>query len=208
VGTVEHYGALWLIGPVVRQNRPMDAEHEDRARVVAVSRDSDHRFSKPVVQELTLVEGWGVEGDAHAGTTVQHRSRVARDPSQPNLRQVHLIHAELFDEVAEAGYAVAPGELGENVTTLGIDLLGLPEGTLLHLGDDACVRVTGLRNPCQQINGFEPGLLRKVLGKTEDGVVERKGGVMSVVVSGGVVRHGDAVRVELPEGEQTPLQPV
>lgn len=176
--------------------------------MVAVSRDSDHRFSKPVVQELTLVEGWGVEGDAHAGTTVQHRSRVARDPSQPNLRQVHLIHAELFDEVADAGYAVEPGELGENVTTRGIDLLGLPEGALLHLGDDACVRVTGLRNPCQQINGFEPGLLREVLGKSDDGVVERKGGVMSVVVSGGVVRHGDAVRVELPEGELTPLQPV
>jgi MOSC domain-containing protein YiiM len=208
MGTVEHYGQRFPRTPGVRENRPMNAEHEDRPRVVAVSRDGDHRFSKPVVQELTLVEGWGVEGDAHAGTTVQHRSRVARDPSQPNLRQVHLIHAELFDEVAEAGYAVAPGELGENVTTRGIDLLGLPEGTLLHLGDDACVRVTGLRNPCQQINGFEPGLLREVLGKTEDGVVERKGGVMSVVVSGGVVRHGDAVRVELPEGEQTPLQPV
>ena len=176
--------------------------------MVAVSRDSDHRFSKPVVQELTLVEGWGVEGDAHAGTTVQHRSRVARDPSQPNLRQVHLIHAELFDEVAGAEFAVAPGELGENVTTRGIDLLGLPTGALLHLGDDACVRVTGLRNPCQQINGFEPGLLREVLGKADDGVVERKGGVMSVVVSGGVVRQGDQVRVELPEGEQTPLEPV
>jgi MOSC domain-containing protein YiiM len=186
----------------------MNAEHEDRPCVVAVSRDSDHRFSKPVVQELTLVEGWGVEGDAHAGTTVQHRSRVARDPSQPNLRQVHLIHAELFDEVAEAGFEVAPGQMGENVTTRGIDLLGLPTGALLHLGDSACVRVTGLRNPCQQINGFEPGLLRAVLGKAEDGSVVRKGGVMSVVVSGGVVRQGDQVRVELPEGEQIPLEPV
>jgi MOSC domain-containing protein YiiM len=208
VGTIEHYGARFRIVPGVRQNRPMNAEHEDRPCVVAVSRDSDHRFSKPVVQELTLVEGWGVEGDAHAGTTVQHRSRVARDPSQPNLRQVHLIHAELFDEVAEAGFEVAPGQMGENVTTRGIDLLGLPTGALLHLGDSACVRVTGLRNPCQQINGFEPGLLRAVLGKAEDGSVVRKGGVMSVVVSGGVVRQGDQVRVELPEGEQIPLEPV
>lgn len=185
----------------------MSGEH-DQPRVVAVSRDDTHRFSKPVVEEITLVAGWGIEGDAHAGTTVQHRSRVARDPSQPNLRQVHLIHAELFDEVGAAGYRVAPGDMGENVTTSGVDLLGLPEGTLLHLGDTACVRVTGLRNPCQQINGFEPGLLRAVLGRAEDGTVERKGGVMSVVVTGGVVRAGDQVRVELPAGEPQPLLPV
>ncbi|WP_144765840.1 MOSC domain-containing protein [Curtobacterium sp. 9128] len=183
-------------------------DEDDRPSVVSVSRDDDHRFSKPVVDEITLIAGWGVEGDAHAGTTVQHRSRVARDPSQPNLRQVHLIHAELFDEVAAAGFAVAPGQMGENVTTRGIDLLGLPTGTLLHLGADACVRVTGLRNPCQQINGFEPGLLRAVLGRAEDGSVERKGGVMAVVVTGGVVRAGDDVRVELPVGEREQLAPV
>jgi MOSC domain-containing protein YiiM len=186
----------------------MTGEHEDRARVVAVARDGSHHFSKPVVDEVTLIEGLGVEGDAHAGTTVQHRSRVARDPSQPNLRQVHLIHAELFDEVAEAGFTVAPGEMGENVTTRGIDLLGLPTGALLHLGADACVRVTGLRNPCQQINGFEPGLLRQVLGRAEDGSVRRRGGVMAVVVSGGTVRSGDDIRVEAPAGEVEPLSPV
>lgn len=186
----------------------MSGELEDEARVVAVSRDGEHRFSKPVVDEVTLVAGWGIEGDAHAGTTVQHRSRVARDPSQPNLRQVHLIHAELFDEVAGSGYTVEPGQMGENVTTRGVDLLGLPTGTLLHLGDEACVRVTGLRNPCQQINDFEPGLLRAVLGRAEDGSVERKGGVMSVVVTGGTVRPGDRIRVELPAGEQQPLVPV
>jgi MOSC domain-containing protein YiiM len=180
----------------------------DEARVVAVSTDSSHRFSKPVVAEIVLVQGWGVEGDSHAGKTVQHRSRVARDPSQPNLRQVHLIHAELFDEVAESGFNVAPGQLGENITTRGIDLLGLPTGTLLHLGETACVRVTGLRNPCQQINDFEPGLLREVLGRTEDGTVERKGGVMAVVVAGGIVRQGDRVGVELPEGDQSSLGPV
>lgn len=181
---------------------------QETSRVVAVSRDAEHRFSKPVVAEITLVAGWGVEGDAHAGTTVQHRSRVARDPSQPNLRQVHLLHAEVFDEVAASGHTVVPGDMGENVTTRGVDLLGLPTGALLHLGDEACVRVTGLRNPCQQINDFDPGLLREVLGRAEDGTVERKGGVMGVVVTGGVVRAGDAVRVELPAGEPRPLLPV
>ncbi|WP_396289702.1 MOSC domain-containing protein [Curtobacterium sp. KT1] len=186
----------------------MTDNRDEQPRVIAVSRDDVHRFSKPVVDEVTLVEGWGIEGDAHAGTTVQHRSRVARDPSQPNLRQVHLLHAEVFDEVAEAGFRVEPGQMGENVTTRGVDLLGLPTGTLLHLGDEACVRVTGLRNPCQQINGFEPGLLREVLGRDEDGALVRKGGVMSVVVTGGVVRTGDRIRVELPTGEQQALQPV
>ncbi len=186
----------------------MTEAQDARAQVVAVSTDSEHRFSKRVVDRIVLIEGWGVEGDAHAGTTVQHRSRVARDPSQPNLRQVHLMHAELFDEVADAGFEVAPGQLGENVTTRGIDLLGLPTDTLLHLGADACVRVTGLRNPCQQINGFEPGLLREVLGRAEDGSVERKGGVMGVVVAGGTVRRGDTIRVELPSGEHSPLSPV
>lgn len=186
----------------------MSANRDDQPYVVDVSRDEGHHFSKPVVDHVVLIKGWGVEGDAHAGTTVQHRSRVARDPSQPNLRQVHLMHAELFDEVAEAGFPVAPGQLGENVTTRGIDLLGLPTDTLLHLGDEACVRVTGLRNPCQQINDFEAGLLREVLGRADDGSVVRRGGVMAVVVAGGVVRRGDRIRIELPSGERTPLSPV
>lgn len=186
----------------------MTESRDGQPRVIAVSRDSAHRFSKPVVDAVTLVEGWGIEGDAHAGTTVQHRSRVARDPSQPNLRQVHLLHAEVFDEVAEAGYHLEPGQMGENVTTRGVDLLGLPTGTVLHLGDQARVRLTGLRNPCQQINDFDPGLLRQVLGRADDGSVERKGGVMSVVEAGGVVRPGDAVRIELPAGERNPLNPV
>ncbi len=177
-------------------------------RVVAVSRDEEHRFSKPVVDEIVLIAGWGVEGDAHAGTTVQHRSRVARDPSQPNLRQVHLIQSELFDEVAAAGYQVESGQMGENVTTRGVDLLRLPTDTLLRLGDDAIVRLTGLRNPCQQINGFEPGLLREVLGRAEDGSIERKCGVMAVVVAGGIVRAGDRIEVDLPARERTPLAPV
>ncbi len=190
------------------QTRFVSTSEEIRPFVVAVSRDSEHRFSKPLVDEIVLVAGWGIEGDAHAGITVQHLSRVARDPSQPNLRQVHLMHAELFDQVATVGFQVEAGQLGENVTTRGIDLLALPEGTLLHLGEQAVVRVTGLRNPCQQINGFEPGLLREVLGHAVDGSVERKGGVMAVVVIGGPVRGGQGIRVQLPAGEPIPLTPV
>ena len=134
------------------------------ARVLAVCRDGEHRFSKTVVDEIVLMPGLGVQGDdAHQGVTVQHRSRVAADPTQPNLRQVHLIHAELFAEVGEHGFHVDPGQLGENITTRGIDLLSLPRGTLLQLGGEAVIKMTGLRNPCQQINAFQPGLLKEVL---------------------------------------------
>jgi MOSC domain-containing protein YiiM len=124
--------------------------------VVAVSRDTDHRFSKPSTDEIRLLTGLGVEGDAHAGVTVQHRSRVAADPMQPNLRQVHLIQAELHEELHEQGFGVAPGELGENITTRGLDLLGLPRGTVLRLGDSATVEVTGLRNPCLRSTPSKP----------------------------------------------------
>jgi MOSC domain-containing protein YiiM len=191
-----------------RKNVRVTPRSKDQPRVTAVSRDPLHRFSKPVVAEINLVKDWGVEGDAHAGRTVQHRSRVARDPSQPNLRQVHLIHEELFDELASAGYTVVGGELGENITTRGIDLLNLPTGTQLRFGDDAIVQVTGLRNPCQQINTFEPGLLREVVGRAEDGSVERKGGVMAVVIVGGVIRPHDLISVTLPTGVRKPLIPV
>ena len=134
------------------------------ARVLAVCRDGEHRFSKTVVDEIVLMPGLGVQGDdAHQGVTVQHPSRVAADPTQPNLRQVHLIHAELFAEVGEHGFHVDPGQLGENITTRGIDLLSLPRGTLLQLGGEAVIKMTGLRNPCQQINAFQPGLLKEVL---------------------------------------------
>ncbi|MBF4580315.1 MOSC domain-containing protein [Frigoribacterium sp. VKM Ac-2530] len=178
------------------------------ASVVSVSRDPEHRFSKEVVDDIVLIAGLGVEGDAHAGTTVQHRSRVARDPSQPNLRQVHLVHAELFDEVEASGFEVAPGELGENVTTCGVDLLGLPRGTVLRLGPDAVVEVTGLRNPCVQIDGLEAGLMRELVTRDDEGQVVRKAGVMAVVLVGGRVAPGDRVGVELPEGEHGALQPV
>jgi MOSC domain-containing protein YiiM len=176
--------------------------------VIAVSSGGKHAFSKPIRSSITLLAGLGVQGDAHAGVTVQHRSRVARDPTQPNLRQVHLIPGELFREVSKAGFSVAPGDLGENITTAGLDLLGLPAGTLLHLGSEAVVEVTGLRNPCQQIDDFQHGLLRQVAGRDEDGKIVRKAGIMSIVVTGGEVRPGDPISVRLPAPPFRPLDRV
>ena len=173
-------------------------------RVVAVSRDAAHRFSKPVVEQITLVAGFGIEGDAHAGETVQHLSRKRVDPSAPNLRQVHVIHSELFEEVGEQGFTVAPGDMGENITTSGVDLLSLPEGTRLRLGADAVVELTGLRNPCHQIEKFQPGLLMQVVEKKASGLV-RKAGVMGIVATGGSVKPGDAIVVVLPPEPHAPL---
>ncbi len=157
-----------------------------------------HEFSKPNEDSIELVVGVGVHNDAHAGVTVQHRSRVRADPTSPNLRQVHLIHAELHDELRDRGFEVAPGQMGENVTTRGLDLLGLPRGTRLHLGAYAIVEVTGLRNPCYQLDDFHSGLMKAVLDRDEDGRLIRKAGIMGVVVAGGPVRPHDRVRVELP----------
>jgi len=178
------------------------------AVVVSVSRDPEHRFSKPSQESITLLEGLGVEGDAHLGKTVQHRSRVAADPSQPNLRQVHLIHSELFAEVAEAGFDLRPGDLGENVTTAGIDLLALPRGARLHIGAEAVVEITGLRNPCAQINAFQPELLKTMVGHDDEGRVFRKAGIMGVVLNSGVVRPGDTIKVTLPPKPHQPLDRV
>ncbi|MFD3441753.1 MOSC domain-containing protein [Streptomyces sp. NPDC058685] len=176
--------------------------------VTTVSSNGEYSFTKPNRESITLLAGLGVEGDIHAGVTVKHRSRIAQDPTQPNLRQVHLIHAELFDEVARAGFEVAPGDLGENITTVGIDLLALPVGTLLRLGDEAVVEVTGLRNPCIQIEAFRQGLLKQVVGRDADGEVVRKAGIMSVVRTGGVVRPGDPIGVQLPAGPHRRLERV
>jgi MOSC domain-containing protein YiiM len=176
--------------------------------VTAVSLSKSHRFSKPNALEIRLLAGLGVSGDAHMGTTVKHRSRVAKDPTQPNLRQVHLLHEELFDELRGKGFVVAPGDMGENVTTRGVDLLRLPTGTRLHLGASAVVEVTGLRNPCIQIDRFQAGLMAATLDKDADGNLIRKAGVMSVVLTGGNVRAGDTIAIELPEGPRRPLQPV
>ncbi len=177
-------------------------------RVEAVSLSAGHTFSKPGAECITLVAGLGVWGDAHLGETVKHRSRVAKDPTQPNLRQVHLIHSELHDELRTAGFSVTPGDMGENVTTRGIDLLGLPVGARLHLGGAAVVEITGLRNPCVQLDAFQPGLMQAVLDHDAEGNLVRKAGIMAIVLVGGEVRQGDAIRVELPALPHQPLGPV
>jgi len=176
--------------------------------VAAVSRSATHTLLKGNQLAIKLLEGLGVEGDAHAGTTVKHLSRVARDPNQPNLRQVHLIHAELHEELRAAGFTVSPGQMGENITTQGIDLLGLPTGTRLQLGDAAVVEITGLRNPCAQLDKIQDNLLAAVLGRDEDGNLIRKSGIMGIVIAGGWVRPGDPVQVELPPAPHRSLQPV
>lgn len=176
--------------------------------VVAVSRGQRHGVGKDNQPAVRLVAGLGVEGDVHAGVTVKHRSRVARDPTQPNLRQIHLIHAELFEELAAQGFHITPGAMGENITTRGLDLLGLPAGARLRLGADAIVEVTGLRNPCYQLDEMQPGLMRACLGRSRGGEPVRKAGVMGVVITGGEVLPGDAIIVTLPGGPHTPLKPV
>jgi MOSC domain-containing protein YiiM len=176
--------------------------------VTGVSCSPSHSFSKPPEDSIRLLQGLGVEGDAHLGRTVQHLSRIARNPDQPNLRQVHLVHAELHDELRQAGFDVAAGEMGENITTRGVDLLGLPTGTRLHLGDSAVVEVTGLRNPCTQLDTFQPGLLAAVLDRDELGNLIRKAGVMGIVVATGDVEVGAPIRVELPPEPHTRLAPV
>ncbi len=174
------------------------------ARVVAVHSSASHTFSKETRGSISLLEGLGVDGDAHCGATVKHRSRVAADPSQPNLRQVHLIHGELFETLKESGHLVAPGDLGENITTQGIDLLALPVGARLRIGETV-VTVTGLRNPCQQINGFQSGLLKQVVRNVGDCKVVRLAGVMGIVSRGGRVAAGDPIDVELPPHPHLPL---
>ena len=177
-------------------------------RVVAVAKNAEHNFSKTLVPEITIIAGLGVEGDAHLGKKVKHRSRVKADPTQPNLRQVHLIHSELFDEVAEKGFAVTPADLGENITTKGIDLLGLPRHAILKIGENVRLEVTGLRNPCAQIDNFQKGLLSAVLEKGSNGELIRKSGIMTVVLTGGRVQTGDRINVKLPDPPFLPLERV
>jgi MOSC domain-containing protein YiiM len=176
--------------------------------VAAVHRSPTHTFSKNQVTAIRLLAGLGVEGDAHMGETVKHRSRVRRDPTQPNLRQVHLIHAELHDELRGAGFDVDAGQMGENITTRGVELLSLPTGTLLRVGGEAVIEITGLRNPCVQLDGLADGLRAAVLDRDAAGELVRKAGVMAIVVTSGAVRAGDAIDVELPPPPHIPLQSV
>lgn len=178
------------------------------AVVAAVCSGGEHRFTKPVQQSIRLLKGLGVEGDAHLGVTVKHRSRVRKDPTQPNLRQVHLVHDELFDELRAAGFDLAPGLIGENITTHGIDLLGLPRDTKLHVGASAVIGVTGLRNPCRQLNDFRPGLMQATLDYDEAGNLIRKAGIMGVVLVDGDIHAGDPIRIELPSQPHEPLKEV
>jgi MOSC domain-containing protein YiiM len=172
-----------------------------------VSVRAGHGIGKDGAERIRLVAGLGVEADAHLGETVQHRSHVRRDPTRPNLRQVHLIHSELHDELRAAGFDVRAGQMGENVTTSGIDLLGLPAGARLRLGDEAVVEITGLRSPCRQLDEIQPGLMAATLDRDEDGNLVRKAGVMGVVIRGGEVRAGAAIAVELPARRRA-LKPV
>ncbi|MFG6079695.1 MOSC domain-containing protein [Paracoccus litorisediminis] len=176
--------------------------------VIAVAKDGKHRFSKIEAPEIRILTGLGVEGDAHQGVTVKHRSRVRADPTQPNLRQVHLIHAELFSELKAQGFDIRPADLGENITTKGVDLLALPRGAILKLGDQVELEVTGLRNPCAQIENFRKGLLGAVLVKAANGTLIRKSGIMAVVRSGGTVKPGDAIAVINPPLPHLPLERV
>jgi len=176
--------------------------------VESVHRSSEHSLRKRAEATIRLIAGQGVDGDAHRGVTVQHRSRVARDPTQPNLRQVHLIAGEFHDELRALGFCVGAGEMGDNITTRGVDLLALPTGTRLHLGATAAIEITGLRNPCAQLDSIQPGLMQAVLGRDEEGAVVRRAGVMAIVVTGGEVAADDPVRVERPALPHRPLQPV
>jgi MOSC domain-containing protein YiiM len=176
--------------------------------VTAVSRSGSHSFSKPTCASITLLAGLGVEGDAHSGKAVKHRSRVKIDPTRPNLRQVHLIHEELFDDLMKRGFRVGPGVVGENITTSGIDLLGLPRSSLLKIGQNAVVRITGLRNPCTQLDNHQDGLMSAVLDRAANGKLVRKAGVMGVVLVGGAIRAGDTIQVTLPDEPHQKLEPV
>ncbi len=178
------------------------------ASVFSVHASSGHGLSKASHRSITLIEAWGVSGDAHAGTTVQHRSRVRRDPTQPNLRQLHLIHHELLVELAGQGFPLLPGAMGENIMTQGLDLLSLARGTRLVLGEDAIVELTGLRNPCSQLDGLQSGLMAATLDRDAAGRLVRKAGVMAVVLGGGEVRPGDVIHVQPPTGQSEPLEPV
>jgi len=176
--------------------------------VKSVSKSKTHTFNKYRCDKITLLKGLGVEGDAHMGQKVKHRSRVSKNPDQPNLRQVHLIHSELFEELEKKGFKVEDGEMGENITTKGIDLLNLPKGTILSIGETSKIEITGLRNPCKQIDSIEKGLMQEVLDKDEDGNIIRKSGIMGIVLAGGEVKVRDVITVELPQKPYIKLERV
>lgn len=176
-------------------------------KVITVASDTNHNIGKPVRERIKLIAGWGVEGDAHAGKTIQHRYDKKRNPNAPNLRQVHLMHSELFDQMQASGMTVGPGQMGENITTRGIDILNLPRGTQLKIGE-AVIEVTGLRNPCKYLNKIAPGLIKACLAKHEDGTNFPQSGVMGIILAGGDVKAGDAIQIIRPPKPYERLKPV
>lgn len=179
-----------------------------RGKVVAVSKSQSHTFTKNICDKIVLLKGLGVEGDAHMGEKIKHRSRVAKDPNQPNLRQIHLIHSELFDELSEKGFYIGNGQIGENITTREIELLDLPKNTILNIGNTSKVLITGLRNPCKQLDSIQDGLMTAVLDKDEDGNLILRAGIMGVVLEGGEVKLGDEISIELPSKPHIKLERV
>jgi hypothetical protein len=163
--------------------------------VHSVSASPRHGFSKLVRESITLIKGHGVDGDAHAGAFVKHRYLARWRPRMANERQVHLINQALFEELFSEGFNVQPGNLGENVTTRGIDLLRLPLGTMLALGPTAAVELRGLRTPCVLVDRFRKGLLKALVRKGEQ--PRFRAGVMGVVREGGILFPGNPVKVTI-----------
>lgn len=180
----------------------------NRAMVESVHRSESHDFTKATVEEVVLVAGVGIEGDAHAGATVQHVSRKKKDADRPNLRQVHLVSAELHEELVADGFDLDHGGFGENLVTRGIALGDLPVGTTLALGDDAIIVLTGLRDPCAQIDRHREGLRAAVAFDPGEGPKLFRDGAMAMVVRGGVVRTGDPIGVALPPEPHHPMRKV
>lgn len=176
--------------------------------ITSLSKSDSHTFEKFTCESINLLKGLGVEGDAHMGKTVKHRSRVARDPTQPNLRQVHLIHSELFEELSKKDFLITPGAMGENILTEGIDLLNLPKDTILNIGAEAKVQITGLRSPCAQFDSIKKGLMKALIYKDENGNIIRKSGIMGIVLEGGIVNVGDAIEIEFPKKPYIKLEKV
>lgn len=165
-------------------------------KVIAVCCNPEPGLPKPVVDTVHLIENWGVEGDYHAGPLVRHRYLAKKDPTKPNMRQVLLMDAVVFADLAQNDIHIGPGMMGENITIEGLAVMQLAVGTRLAIGS-AVVEVTERRSPCYQLNGIDPRLLKAVVTK-QDGQAIFKAGIMTRILQGGWVRAGDLVKVLSP----------
>jgi MOSC domain-containing protein YiiM len=177
-------------------------------QVTSVSLNPLHTFSKRPVPEIRILAHHGVEGDAHAGEKVQHLYRVRKNPNAPNLCQVHLIAEEFLEELRTQNFPIEPGQLGENIIVRSLDLCSLSVGATLRLGSDALIEITGLRDPCNQLNTLRPGLMKACLARSLDGTLIRKAGVMAIALVSGSVRPGDPIHLTLPPHPHRPMGPV